>query len=186
VVTLPVVAAVFAERLHRFTVDEYLRLVSEGSGGAGPTELVDGGIYDVSPEWPLHTRAVVFVLGALCEARPDREVRAAGSVEIGPHSLWSPDVYMLGPDAPAGERRYPVGAEVELTVEVSAPSHGGDLTAKYRGYAAAGIAEYWMLVPEPAGFLLRHRQPLGEGYELVDRFELPGGYATLDVAALLG
>jgi hypothetical protein len=41
-----------------------------------------------------------------------------------------------------------------------------------------------VLAPEIGGYLLRHRKPAGDRYETVERIELPGGYADLDVAGL--
>jgi Uma2 family endonuclease len=177
--------AVLADHVHRFSVGDYLRLVEEGDAARWEsTELVEGVIYDRSQESALHAKAVHHLLRGLEAALPDRHVFIAGSVELGPDSLWNPDVYVLREGAP-DDRTYPLGSDVELVVEVAFSTLPVDLGIKYRGYAAAGIAQYWVVVPQTGGYVLRHRRPAGDRYELVERFELPGGYETLGVAELL-
>jgi Uma2 family endonuclease len=82
-------------------------------------------------------------------------------------------------------RDYPLASNVVLVAEVSLTTRITDLGAKFRGYARAGIPQYWVLEPQPRGRLIRHRQPTGDRYELVDRFDLPNGFASLDVTAVL-
>jgi hypothetical protein len=44
--------------IHRFTVDEYLALVGPGDPRWDHTELIEGFVYDRSPEHVLHARTV--------------------------------------------------------------------------------------------------------------------------------
>jgi Uma2 family endonuclease len=180
--------AVLSDHLHRLTVEDYLRLVGDdGTGRWERTELVEGLVYDRSPESALHAHTVMTLLSALAAARPDRRVLNAGSVEVGPRSLWNPDVYVLRPGTsyPPVDRQYPLADDVELAVEVSVTSLSGDTTVKCRAYAAAGLPEYWIVVPQPGGYVERFGDPETDRYRTIDRFELPAGYADLDVAVLL-
>jgi Uma2 family endonuclease len=171
-------------RLHRFTVEDYLRLAAgTDTGRWDRTELVEGIVYDMSPESSLHAKAVRALFQALTKALPDHDVYNTGSIEIDEGSLWEPDIYALRPGVK--DRQYPLGSDVGLVVEVGLTTLAGDLNAKYRGYADCGIPDYWVLAPEIGGYLLRHRKPAGDRYETVERIELPGGYADLDVAGLL-
>jgi Uma2 family endonuclease len=173
------------EHVHRLTVADYLRLAADDPHGDWDrTELIEGVIYDVSPESALHASAVRHLFLALMRALPEHEVFNSGSVVIGPDSLWDPDVYVLSPATPR-DGTYWAATDVELVAEVPLTTRTTDLGAKAKGYAAAGIPQYWVLAPRPGGSLLRHRQPVGTGYEVVERFELPGGYTDLDVTALL-
>jgi Uma2 family endonuclease len=177
--------AVLADFLHRLTVPDYLRLVADAADDSlERTELVEGVLYDMSPESLLHARGVKFLYDALQAALPDHAVMPSGSVVIGRHSMWDPDVYVLAPDAPL-DRHYALATDVVLVAEVSLTTRITDLGAKSRGYAQAGIAQYWVLEPQPGGCLLRHRQPAGDRFTVVDRFDLPGGFADLDVPAML-
>jgi Uma2 family endonuclease len=128
---------------------------------------------------------VVFLFDAFRAVLPDHVVMPAGSVVIGRYSMWDPDVYVLSPEMPA-DRTYARAADVTLVAEVSPTTRVTDLGAKSRGYAQAGIPQYWVLEPQAGGGLIRHRQPAGDRYEVVDRFDLPGGFASLDVATALG
>jgi hypothetical protein len=187
--TLTGMGAVLDDQVHRLTVAEYEHLVAAaeaaGEFGWDRTELVEGVVYDVSPESSLHTDAVHDLYEALKAAFPAQLVRMGGSVEIDGASLWKPDVYVLA-QGTTRDRKYPLGSDVELAIEVSLTSLSRDLGPKFRRYAAAGIAEYWVLLPQPGGYVLRHRDPSGLGYHTVERIELPDGYTKLDVAALLG
>jgi Uma2 family endonuclease len=178
--------AVLPDRvLHPLTIDDYLTMVEHAPDDRFEgTELVEGVVYEVSPESPLHARAVRALVHGLERARPDADVMGWGSIRIGTGSLWNPDVYVVRPGA-ADDQSYPSAIDVELVVEVSVSTWSTDSVLKHRAYASAGIPEYWIVVPQPGGFVLRHRNPGADGYSSVDRFELPGGYAELDVAALL-
>jgi hypothetical protein len=180
--------AVVDDQVHRLNVAEYEHLVARaeaaGEFGWDRTELVEGVVYDVSPESSLHASAVHDLLDALRAAFPDQTVRITGSIRFDDESLWKPDVYVLAPGTNL-DCDYPPGTDVELAVEVSLTSLGRDLGPKYRRYSAAGIAQYWVLLPQPGGYLLRHRDPTGHSYATVDRVELPDGYTKLDVASLL-
>jgi Uma2 family endonuclease len=180
--------AVDGGQVHRLTVLEFERLyeaaMAAGEPGWDRVELVEGVVYEVAAMSSLHARASLALLHALTKALPDNEVMNVGSIRINDESLWDPDVYVLARGAIA-ERKYPLGSEVELAVEVSLTSLSRDLGPKYQAYAAAGIAEYWVLLPQEGGYLLRHRDPGELGYRSIERLELPGGYAQLDVAKLL-
>jgi Uma2 family endonuclease len=187
--TLSPMGTVVDDQVHRLTVEEFEHLYFAAQAAEEPgwdrVELVEGVVYEVCPQSSVHARAVHALLAGFQAALPDHTVMIAGSVRINDVSLWDPDVYVLAPAAIA-ERKYPLSSEVELAVEVSLTSLDRDLGPKYRCYAAAGIAEYWVLLPQEGGYLLRHRDPAELGYRSIERLELPGGYADLDVTKLLG
>ena len=82
-----------AQEIHRMTVDEYVRIVRDF--GWESTELVDGVVYDVSPEYNRHAGTVMDLLDKLRDAFPDDVVRVVGSVHVGPISMFDPDVYAI-------------------------------------------------------------------------------------------
>ena len=173
--------AIIVEQVHRLTVDEYLR-VAEGDPAWDGTELIEGVVYDVTPESALHAEAVNTVRRLLEDVFPQQRVRDVGSVRLADDSLWNPDVYVAPAAAPLP--KYPSAADLRLVVEVSVNSYRRDIDAKARGYAASIVPEYWLLVPDVGGHLLRHTKPDGARYTSVERVEFPRGFEQLNVGTL--
>jgi Uma2 family endonuclease len=103
--------------LHRMTVEEYEQFVADRD--LENVELIDGVVYDVSPESTLHARTVVALFELLQKRYPRHEILPAGSVRIDDRCLWNPDVYVLDADPDVDFSRYADAAHVLLAVEVS-------------------------------------------------------------------
>lgn len=174
-----------AARHHRWTVDEYLHAVRVL--GWESTELVEGVVYDVTPDCNRHARTVMQVLFALHQALPDDEVRNAGSVQVSETSMFDPDVYVIDRRLDIDpEGAVPVAA-VKLAVEVTVTTHAIDRGPKLTAYAKAGVPEVWLLDPRPeSGELLRHRDPHGSSYRTIDHFAVGANAEALDVSVVLG
>jgi len=127
---------------HRFTVEDYLQNAFEDC-----TELVEGVVYDVSPERSVHSQAVLKAFEALRLMFPGQLVLGFGSVRLGRRSLWDPDAYVLRADADT-KRDYPLGSELEMVVEVSVSTFVHDRGVKLAAYARAGIPRYWIIQPD--------------------------------------
>jgi Uma2 family endonuclease len=87
-----------------------------------------------------------------------------------------PDLFVFERDAP---RPYHPGTAA-LVIEVSVSSITRDLRVKPGPYAAAGVAEYWV-VDVDARRVIVHRRPGPDGYE---QFEIVGAGGTLVSASL--
>ena len=170
--------------IHRMTVDEYVRAVRDF--GWESTELVEGVVYDVSPEYNRHRRTVMHLLWLLHAAFPDLEASNVGSVHLPTTSMFDPDVFLIDPAIELDDdHAVPVDA-VRLAVEVSVTTQAHDRGPKLIAYAKAGVPEVWLIDPRPGvGELLRHRDPDGASYRTIDRFEIGENAADLDVAAIL-
>jgi Uma2 family endonuclease len=170
--------AIRPEELPHFDVDRYLRFIEVDPDLAG-TELVDGVIYNVSPQSFLHIAAVRRIAEGLNALYPGR-VYPGGSVRFS-SSLWEPDVWALAADAAPEESAgtYPVAADLQMAVEVSITTNARDLGPKYDEYAAAGVPVYWMVQPEQNGWLVVHKAPQDGRYAVVQRVELPNGYRDI-------
>jgi Uma2 family endonuclease len=162
--------AVHDPGVRRWTVDEYERLVTLLD--LDRVELIDGVVFEVSPESVVHVDATDAVYHLLRKRHPGERVRQAGSVRLDDGSLWNPDVYVTP------VRRfdtYPKSSEVLLAVEVSVSTWHRDIKRKLPVYARNGIPEVWLLRPTS-----------GTAWELV-RFTEPeaGGYRSTATTALL-
>jgi Uma2 family endonuclease len=173
-----------ADEIHRVTVDEYLRIVRDL--GWESTELIEGVVYDVTPEHNRHMTTVMRVFRRLDAAIGGERTVNAGSVRLSTTTLVDPDVMVIAADAVlAPDDVVPSGA-VELAVEVSVSSQRRDRGPKLVAYAKAGVPEVWLIDPRPgAGALLRHRHPEGASYRTVDRFDIGEDAERLDVAVVL-
>ena len=173
-----------AQEIHRMTVDEYVRIVRDF--GWESTELIEGVVYDVTPEYNRHAGTVMHVFRQLDRAFPDDDVRNVGSVHIGPISMFDPDVYVIdGSVVQDPDWAIPASA-VKVVVEVSVTTQAHDRGPKLIAYAKAGVSEVWLIDPRPgAGELVRYRDPDGASYRTVDRFDVGENAHDLDVMAIL-
>lgn len=128
-------------------VEDYLRLHQAGAFAAyGKTELIDGIVYAMNPQHRPHGFAkdeLAYRLRRALESMGSGlHVATEQSVAMEPASEPQPDIILTS--EPRGPGAIP-GASVALLVEVSATTAGFDLKEKARAYAAAGIAEYWVV-----------------------------------------
>ena len=170
--------------IHRMTVDEYLHVVRDL--GWESTELIEGVVYDVTPEYSRHAATVRHVFRGLDAHLGDDRTWFSGSVRLSAHSLVDPDVFVLDPSvALEPDDVIPVSA-LRLAVEVSVTTQRRERGPKLLAYARAGVPEVWLIDPRPeSGELLRHRHPEGASYGTVERFVVGEDATDLDVAAML-
>jgi Uma2 family endonuclease len=172
------------EAIHRITVDEYLHIVRDL--GWESTELIEGVVYDVTPEHNRHSRTVMHVLRALDAAMPVEATFNTGSVRLSPRSLVDPDIYVVDDASDLDPGDVVPASAVRLVVEVSVTTQAHDRGVKLAAYADAGIPEVWLIDPRPeVGELLRHRDSAGGSYRTVDRFDVGENAAGLDVRTIL-
>lgn len=154
---------------HRFTVDDYHRMVEAGILSEDDrVELLSGAIVEMSPIAPLHAGTVKRLTRLFSS-------RLGGRVIIGvqdPIQLPSgdsepqPDIVLLRPRADFYSSAHPGAADVYLVIEVADTSVDKDREVKLPLYASVGILEAW-LVNVAAGCLEVHRQPHANGYQEV-------------------
>lgn len=143
---------------HRWTLREYEDMVSGGVfHPEARLELLDGEIYDMSPQTSRHATAIRLIEDAL-RAIFGRgfDVRAQLPAAFGPDSQPEPDVAVVEGSPRDYSARHPTTAV--LVVEVSDSSLAYDRTQKLATYADCGIPEYW-IVNLVAGCLEVHRDP---------------------------
>jgi len=166
------------------TVGEYVRIVRDL--GWDSTELIEGVVYDVTPEYNRHADTVMDLLDELRYAFPDDVVRIVGSMHVSGISMFDPDVYVIdGSFARDPDWAIPAVA-VKLVVEVSVTTQAHDRGPKLIAYAKAGVPGVWLIDPRRGvGELVRHRDPEGASYATVERFDVGENASGLDVAEIL-
>lgn len=164
-----------AVEVHRFYREEYEQMAAAGLlGGPEPrVELLEGIVYDMSPQNARHATAVVLANRALTSVfREDTHVRVQLPLTLGDLSAPEPDLAVVPGDVRAYARSHP--ATALLVVEIADHSLQHDRQRKLPLYARAGIPEVWLLDltqntlevhrdPEPAHGIWRTRQVLRAG-----------------------
>jgi Uma2 family endonuclease len=170
------------EPLHLLSVEDYHRMIEVGIlTDEDKVELLDGAIFEMSPEGPPHALVIArlarFLIGALLDD-PSLLVRIGSPVTLPPRSEPQPDFAVVD-TADATWRAHPERAH--LLVEVAHSSLRKDRTRKARIYATAGIPEYWIV--DLIGLCVHvHREPSGESYAAVATVRAPQAVQAQAVA----
>jgi Uma2 family endonuclease len=158
------------EELHRYSLDEYHRIIDAGGFDEDQgVELLDGLLVRMSPKSPRHERAVAWLARWLILATDDDRY----SVGVGrPLTLATsepePDLTVVEHAAP---QPYHAGT-ASLVIEVAHSSLARDLALKAALYAEADVTEYWVLDLNGRRLVV-HRRPSGDGY--AERFDVTAG-----------
>jgi Uma2 family endonuclease len=156
-------------RLRRWTRAEYYRLAELGLIPERHVELIDGEIFEMSPQGGPHGVGIGLVLDTLQKAfGKGYFVRPQLPVALAPHSEPEPDVAVVR-GSPRDFMEHPTSAL--LVVEVSQSTLAFDSSRKAALYARSGIQEYW-IVNLVAGSLDVYRKPLIDA-----QLEFGGRYA---------
>ncbi len=140
-------------------------------------ELIDGEIYDVSPQSSRHATAIRLAEDALrraygsgCDVRVQLPAALDGSSEP------EPDVAVVEGGPRDYRDAHPTTAL--LTIEVSDTSLAFDRSTKQATYARNGIPEYWIvnLIDRQVEV---YRQPEGGGYTEVSKLTPPDRVSPL-------
>lgn len=132
------------ERIRPLNRSEYHRLGELGFFEGERVELLEGLLVSMSPQSAAHARAIVRltrILARALEGRVDLELRPQLPLAASPQSEPEPDFAITA--ASDDESDHPPTAL--LAIEVSASSLTKDRVVKSRVYAAANIAEYWIV-----------------------------------------
>lgn len=166
-----------ASEVHRWSPDDYHRLVESGGLEDMHVELIDGFIVDMSPRSPAHDYAMQWLnqvmLPALDASR--HWIRVGMALSLG-DSEPEPDIAVIAVDA---KSPYHPGT-ASLAIEVSHSSLRRDLRVKPRIYANAGIPRYWVIDLDGRRAVV-HTEPGADGYAHV---ETCGPEATLTAPEL--
>ena len=138
------------EKKMLISADDYQRMGAIGIFDDKPrVELIDGEIYIMSPITPDHNGHVdkiaeFFTVKLFGKAK----IRIQGSIQTDENSEPEPDVAILRFDENFYNKKQPTGADILLIVEVAVFTLKRDRTVKKKKYAAAGIPEYWIVIPQ--------------------------------------
>jgi Uma2 family endonuclease len=148
---------------------EYDALVEQGFLVDEPIELIEGQLLARSPEGDRHASVIRQLNRLLVEAIPATEgdIGVGNPIALSDLSEPEPDLAVFpAPDGYQGQHP----STATLLIEVAHSSLRRDRTLKRRIYAAAGVAEYW-IVDLRNNVVIVHRDPVGGTYGSVSRHD---------------
>jgi len=135
----------------KLTAAEFMRLALNGAYAnlrGERVELIGGEVVTVSPQGGFHSAFIDFTADALKAAfGPDFWVRVQYTLDLAPHSVVDPDIAVVAGSRADNFARLGNGNPTTalLVVESSLTTIASDRTRKASLYAAAGIADYWII-----------------------------------------
>ena len=133
--------------VYRFTVDQYERMVRDGTIDEDePVELLDGIVVRKMPKGPRHDASSARCRRELERALPAGwHLRVEGSVRIPDYNEPEPDLCVVRGESDDYTDHHPGPADIALVVEVADSSLARDRGEKRDNYARAGIPVYWVV-----------------------------------------
>jgi Uma2 family endonuclease len=153
--------------IRRLKRSEYERLAELGAFANEKVELLDGIIFEMSPQGVEHSDLVALLNEVVIKALPpSHQLRPQLPFALSDYSMPEPDLVVVP--------RRPFGAghptESVWMVEVAASSLSFDRGFKLKLYAAAGVPEYWIVTTEAMQIEV-HRDPAGKRFHSVQTYD---------------
>jgi Uma2 family endonuclease len=133
-------------------------------------ELIEGDLINKMGQKPPHVYVIKLLHGALATVFGSGRVQSQSSIRLpdpdGQYSEPEPDVVLLHRESPEFFDRLAGPKDIALLIEVADTSFTFDRSVKYRLYARADIAEYWIIdITNRRTVVCRH--PAGDEYKSV-------------------
>ena len=129
---------------HRFTTEEYYQLAQGQLATGGRTELLDGSIYDITPQGPWHVECVRLLAERLIRGVCSGEkVYVQSTTRLSNWSAPQPDIVVARGGSPAWALPRP--SDILLVIEVADTTLAYDLDTKVPLYQQHGIPEMWVV-----------------------------------------
>ena len=149
----------------KWTIAEYHQLVETGLLDDKRVELLEGIIVDMPPEGLPHafycSEAVDYLKNLLGN---QAKVREAHPITLPNNSEPEPDIAIVRTPTSQYRTHHPYPVDIFWLIEYANTTLRKDINEKKRVYAAAGIAEYWVVnlqIPE----LIVFRDLVGDSYQ---------------------
>lgn len=127
----------------RFTGEDVLAMIAKGLLFSDGVELLDGEIWRMPSEGPLHGRLAVWLNQWLVRHAPAGLVVACERTLRLSDMHWPEPDFFLFPDRLLVDQV--TGADILLLIEIADTSVQADLTVKGPKYREHGVSEYWVI-----------------------------------------
>jgi Uma2 family endonuclease len=157
--------------LRQWTAGEYDRMIAAGIlTKYDRVELIEGDIIEMSPIGSRHAACVMRLNKLLSKLTgEDAIISVQGPIGLNDYSEPQPDVALLRPRPDYYATSHPTPSDVLLLIEVADSSLMFDRDRKLPLYAAAGIAEAW-IVDLVNDNVTVYAEPANESFEVERRF----------------
>lgn len=173
----------------RWSRADYARLGELGFFRDERVELIGGQVIEMSPEGPRHAAVTEVVRRALATIfPPDRYyIRTEKPLALGEWDEPAPDVTVVEGEPVAYMGEHPTAGQALVVVEISDTTLAYDRGHKADVYAAADIADYW-IISLPERLVEVCRQPIAHAdsetsYRYAERHRWRPGEAIVPLAA---
>ncbi|MBW4661535.1 MAG: Uma2 family endonuclease [Drouetiella hepatica Uher 2000/2452] len=131
----------------KWSVEDYHHMIETGLLDDRPVELLNGEIIEMTPEREPHAfysrtsaKYLEVLLGEQAEVLQGKPITMPSN-----NSEPQPDIAVVQPLGREYLQHHPYPENIFLLIEFSHSSLKKDLDPKAKAYAAAGIAEYWVV-----------------------------------------
>lgn len=171
---------------HLWTTEEYEAIAFIGPfAGRGTVELIEGVIFEMSPQQSIHSYLKIEVALRLRLALETMGrallVYSEPTVAMPPNSAPEPDIVVTGEMPGKGFLSL---ANIALLVEIANTTIEHDLGRKAALYSSRRVPEYWVLEVD-AACIHRHWAPGPQGYSERDRVALGEPCASVTMPELV-
>lgn len=155
-----------ALKSYRWTVSRYHKAVEAGIFDGQPIELLDGELFETSPEGIPHGGVSSDGADHLREKLGNRvKIREAKPITLPNNSEPEPDIAIVKPPGDLYKtERHPCVSDIFWVIEYAETSLEKDLKLKSKIYAEAGIFEYWVINLKTRELVV-FRNPVGNAYQ---------------------
>ena len=151
--------------LHRFTVEEYHRMIASGVLNENDrVELLEGWVVSKMAHNPPHDGMIDLLVGEIQKLLPEGWFARVQSAITTADSEPEPDIAIVKGPRSRYFKAHPQAHEIGLLVEVADTTLHNDRTFKAALYARAGIACYWV-VNLPDSQIEVHTEPFAADVE---------------------
>jgi Uma2 family endonuclease len=151
------------------STDQYLRMIDAGILDDDKVELIGGVITAMAPAGPDHVGSLYALTECFAKVIDQFVLAVQGTIVIAEGNVFDPDLALLRGKPEGYHKSHARAEDIALIVEAAASSYKKDRHVKLPIYAAAGIAEYW-LVDLDRQTLTVFRDPDGAAYRSEQSF----------------
>jgi len=172
-------------RRHRFTVEEYYQVAERSLAPGAKVELIDGAIFDMTPQGPWHVECIRLLSESLIRGVDGGErVYVQSTLRLSQWSAPEPDIVVTR--GGLNQWAAPQVGDIRLVIEVADTTIDYDLATKVPLYERAGVPEVWVVDREGRQVHVFRQSGAASGYGPPDIIRSPDRLSSCGVPVDIG